>query len=532
MSLNQVSESNKQRKWLSLIDFILCMAIIVVSVVLISALEYVFAVLFICISLSGMWVYRSRAGRPYRLMYPALAAIFSFSVLPLLFTLFMSVTNYTSSNMNSVEAVTKRLLQEYYVTEVKYDYQVLADGELYRLKLMRDDESYLSNQFSLPPVASQALSLRAGGASLFLPEADLTKQVMFRRYFASEPLVLPSGQQLTRLDFSAYGLVAPRYRQLNEGLVLANGTMLHDVNTLFDNQTEHFLRANMTTGFFHAIDGQGEFIGPPVTPGFVLLKGADQYAAIISDPAMLLPLLKVLLWTFMFALLSLLGSFLIGLILAQLTLNPLTRFSYFYRGVLLLPWAIPPFVSILSFKVLLTPHGGELANLLTLLFSTTPDWANDADSARYTLVGLSIWLGYPYVMLLVLASLRRIPSIYYETAAMAGYGPIQRFIHVTFPLVIKPLKPVLVALFAFNLHNFVLVFLFNQGRPVMLDAFPVAGYSQLLLNYVYSIAFSAEQNYALASAITSFGLVLIGIVALGCWRWLNNEVNTTRGRRV
>ncbi|MCE2593317.1 ABC transporter permease subunit [Motilimonas cestriensis] len=523
MRLNEVTEFNKRRSWLSIIDLLLGAIIIVLLVVLLAAQEYVFALLFFCLALAGMWVYRSRAGRPYRLMFPALAVIFSFSVLPLLFTLFMSVTNYASSHMNSLESVTARLLEEYYVTGLTYKYQVLADGELYRLKLMRQDESYLSNPFSLPPVATQSLSLRAGGASLFLPEADLTKQVIFRQAFAFEPLVLPTGQQLTRLDFSTYALVATRYRQLNEGLVLANGTMIRDENTLFDNQTEHFLRANMATGYFQAIDGQGEFVGPYVTPGFVLLTGVEQYAAIFTDPASLLPLLKVLSWTLVFAALSLLGSFFIGLILAQLTLRPLGYCGYLYRCILLLPWAIPPFVSILSFKVLLAPHHGELANLFMLLFSTTPDWAHDVDSARYTLLGLSIWLGYPYVMLLVLASLKRIPAVYYEAAAVAGYGPLQRFFHVTFPLVLKPLKPVLVALFAFNLHNFVLVYLFNQGRPMMLDAFPAAGYSQLLLNYVYAIAFSAQQNYALASAITSFGLVLIGLVALAGWRWLNSN---------
>jgi maltose/maltodextrin transport system permease protein len=139
------------------------------------------------------------------------------------------------------------------------------------------------------------------------------------------------------------------------------------------------------------------------------------------------------------------------------------------------------------------------------------------------LILLSVWLGYPYVMLLCLASLKRIPPVYYEAAVLAGYGPVRRFIYVSLPLVLTPLKPVLIALFALNLHNFVLIYLFNQGQPVMADSLPVAGHSQLLLNYVYNVAFSASQNYALASAITSFGLVVLGGVAALGWRWLNRE---------
>lgn len=490
---------------------------------LIWSQEYVFALVWLALSASAIWVYRFKSGQVYRLLYPALALIVCFALLPLAFTLFISGTNYSSNHLRSLDSAVAQLMQQSYVTQTHYRYQLLVDDDIYRLKLVFQDRTYLSQSFAMNTPPTEPLQLVVGGANLFLPEADLDKQVLFRQFYGHWPLQLPSGVELRRIDFESYAQVLPKYRLLDQGLMLSNGQLINDVVTLFDNQTEHYLRPNFSTGFFQAIDGEGKFIGPNINPGFVVWRGGEHYQTLFEHSSLWLPLLRILFWTLTFAVVTLLGSFMLGLVLAQLVLLQTGWKGYCYRLVLLLPWAIPPFITLLSFKVLLMPDSGELAQLFNQLFDASPDWITDPTSARLVLLGLGIWLGYPYVMLLAIACLRRLPNSYYEAAALAGFGPVRRFYYLTIPLIFKPLKPVLLALFAFNLHNFSLVYLFNQGMPVMADALPVAGHTDLLLNYVYNIGFSEQQNFALASAITTFGLCLLGGIAFVAWRWLGRE---------
>ncbi|MCE2572479.1 ABC transporter permease subunit [Motilimonas eburnea] len=509
--------------WRFGVNLILVIALLVLFGVLVWSQEYVFALVWLVLSVSAIWVYGVKSGQAYRMLFPALALIACFALLPLLFTVFISTTNYSSSHLRSLNSTVEQLLQRTFIGEHRYQYQLLVDGDIFRLKLRYEDRTYLSQSFAMKAAPSESLRLAAGGANLFLPEAELEQQVLFRQMYGDLPLQLPSGSVLTRIDFKHYAQVLPKYRLLDQGLMLSNGQLVNDAVTLFDNQTAHYLRPNLQTGFFQAIDGEGKFIGPQVNPGFVVWQGGEQYQTIFAQQSLWLPLLRVLFWTLLFAVVSLLGSFMLGLLLAQLTLLQRGWKGFAYRLVLLLPWAIPSFITILSFKVLLMPESGELAILLNHLVHFAPDWLNQPSSARLVLLGISIWLGYPYVMLLALACLRRLPNDYYESAALSGYGPVRRFYYLTIPLTFKPLKPVLLALFAFNLHNFSLVYLFNQGMPVMADALPLAGHTQLLLNYVYSIGFSEQQNFALASAITTFGLCLLGAIAYGAWRWLGKD---------
>lgn len=72
---------------------------------------------------------------------------------------------------------------------------------------------------------------------------------------------------------------------------------------------------------------------------------------------------------------------------------------------------------------------------------------------------------------------------------MDGAGPFQNFFKITFPLLIKPLTPLMIASFAFNFNNFVLIQLLTNGGPDRLGTTTPAGYTDLLVSYTYRIAF-------------------------------------------
>lgn len=482
--------------------------------------EYVFGCIFAILGCSGLWVYSSAKGKPYRLLYPAFAFVVCFTLVPLLFTVFISFTNYSASHSVSLQRTTDLLLQQTFSQGKRYQYSLLFDGSLYRLKLYHGAHTFVSDHFSLQADEVSQLQIKPGGSGLFLAKTSLKEQLRFRQLYGEQALLLPSGEPIQRIDFQHYSQFQPLYQQLKEGVVLSNGQMITDAFTLLNKQTNALLRPNLENGYYQHIDSQGQFVGEPITPGFVQFSQLSHYREVLSKAHIFKPLVSILLWTFAFALLSLLGALFVGMILAVLTSQKRLVGAGIYRAILLLPWALPPFITILTFKVLLHPHGGQLTLLFEALFQVKMDWMVDPTIARSLVLFVSVWLGYPYIMLLCIASLRSIPAMLYESARIAGHGVVSQFFRITLPQLIKPLKPVLLALFALNLNNFVLVYFLTGGGPSIPGSFPSAGYTDLLLNYVFDTAFGDQQNYALAAAVTCLGLCCISVLAFFCWKAL------------
>ncbi|WP_321408270.1 ABC transporter permease subunit [Tolumonas auensis] len=139
-----------------------------------------------------------------------------------------------------------------------------------------------------------------------------------------------------------------------------------------------------------------------------------------------------------------------------------------------------------------------------------PDAGESDDPDRQRLAG------YPYMMILCMGLLKAIPDDLYEASALDGATPLQNFFRITLPLLIKPLTPLLIACFAFNFNNFVLIQLLTNGGPNMLGTSTPAGNTDLLVSYTYRIAFegSGGQDFGLAAAIATLIFLLVGALAI------------------
>jgi maltose/maltodextrin transport system permease protein len=158
-----------------------------------------------------------------------------------------------------------------------------------------------------------------------------------------------------------------------------------------------------------------------------------------------------------------------------------------------------------------------------------PAWFSDPILAKVMLVIVNIWLGYPYMMVLCLGLIKAIPSDLYEASAVAGAGPLTNFFKITLPLILKPLTPLLIASFAFNFNNFVLISLLTGGRPDFLDTTVPAGTTDLLVSYTYRIAFQdSGQQYGLAAAISTVIFVMVALIALLQMRFSKIAKDDTR----
>jgi maltose/maltodextrin transport system permease protein len=118
-------------------------------------------------------------------------------------------------------------------------------------------------------------------------------------------------------------------------------------------------------------------------------------------------------------------------------------------------------------------------------------------------------------MILCTGLIKSIPADLYEASAIAGAGPLTNFFRITAPLLVRPLMPLLIASFAFNFNNFVLISLLTNGRPDFLDTRVPAGTTDILVSYTYRIAFQdSGQDFGLAAAISTVIFVLIALLSL------------------
>lgn len=171
--------------------------------------------------------------------------------------------------------------------------------------------------------------------------------------------------------------------------------------------------------------------------------------------------------TFLYTMLVVAGNFIIGMILALL-LNMNIRGRTFFRSVFLLPWLFPDVVIALLWKWMLNPMYGLLNHFLTSLhlISEPLDMLGNPDLALYGVVIASIWKGFPFVMILLLAGLQSIPNELYEAAEMDGGNAWKRFVHVTLPGVMPVLVVALILDTVWFFKHFTVVWLMTSGGPV------------------------------------------------------------------
>ena len=132
-----------------------------------------------------------------------------------------------------------------------------------------------------------------------------------------------------------------------------------DGETLVNNQTEQVLKPNYEIGYYQPVD-DGQFIGDYITPGFIVNIGFDNFTRIFSDPGIQGPFFKIFVWTEVFAATTVVLTLAMGVILAQIVSWEALKGRGMYRVLLILPYAVPAFISILIFKGLFNQSFGEI----------------------------------------------------------------------------------------------------------------------------------------------------------------------------
>jgi len=230
------------------------------------------------------------------------------------------------------------------------------------------------------------------------------------------------------------------------------------------------------------------------------LIGFQHYGAVLSDPVVYAVLGKTVLWTAV----NVTFHVVIGVALALLLDMNLPARPLF-RTLLIVPWAVPQYITALSWRAMFHQEYGPINLALERLFHLSPvQWLSRPWEAFSACVLTNVWLGFPFMMVVALGGLQAIPRDLYEAARVDGANAWQRFRVITWPLLVPVMFPaaVLGAVWTFNNLN-VIWLVSNGGEP--------ADQTHILVSYVYKAAFS-QYRYAYGAALSL--LIFLGLAAV------------------
>lgn len=222
--------------------------------------------------------------------------------------------------------------------------------------------------------------------------------------------------------------------------------------------------------------------------------------------------LSVLGWTLTFALLSTAGSYFVGMLLATLLNNPHMRESRLYRAILIIPWALPATIAILAWQGLLNEQYGGINTLLRMMHLSGMPWLTDVFWARFALIVVNVWLGFPYMMNVCLGGLQSISPTYYEAAKIDGASRWDCFRKITFPMLTRLSTPLIISTFASNFNNFGNIYMITQGGPAVPGS-QFAGGTDILASTIYKMT-TWSNRFDLSATLSVFVFIIVGGLTL------------------
>ena len=251
--------------------------------------------------------------------------------------------------------------------------------------------------------------------------------------------------------------------------------------------------------------------------------GLDTFAKIFTVDIWRSTFFDVLSWTVIWTLVATTLQVGIGIFLAVIVNQKDVKFKRLIRTVLVLPWAVPGFVTILIFAGLFNDSFGAINNDILSLIGISPiPWMTNANWSRIALLLMQGWLGFPYVFIVTTGVLQSIPEDLYEAAIIDGATAFSKFRHITLPLILTAMAPIIITQYTFNFNNFNIIYLFNGGGPAVPGS--TAGGTDILVSWIYKLTMQSSQ-YSLAAALT----ILLSVFVIGIALWQFRRTNSFKG---
>ncbi len=449
-----------------------------------------------------IYVYSISKKIPGKYLLPGVLLLVLFQIYPAFYSGVVAFTNDSNGHQLSKEQAISAIVQDNLipaegVAPFKY-FVVEAHGKKSMQILFKYQNSHywLGNSDSVKQISDSAIRIDpqsnivsiAGYSTLSPNEVESHSTEL-----QSLQIKMPNGLYIQPQDLSTLEAFTPNYTY----------------STASDSITD------VTANTVYRPNNNGQMVnsaGDALLPGWKVNVGWRNFSSIIHDQEIKRPLLAVLIWTFINAILLVVLSFLFGLALALVMNSSHLKSKRIYRTIYIIPMAIPSVLSILVWAGLFTANSG----VIDRIFHISTPWLTNSFWARIAVLIVEIWLSFPYMFLICSGAIQSIPNEIVEAAAIDGAPPLKIFGLIKLPLVMRTLAPLLVASGAAALNNFGVVYLLTGGGPIFSNSNGNAGATDLLISYTYKLAFNSQEgsNYGLASALSILNFFLIAGVSI------------------
>jgi ABC-type sugar transport system permease subunit len=476
-------------------------------------LTIVFSIIIILITLSFLHPKLQHL----RWMSVGLSAWLLFSIFPILFTIYNAFTNYGDGHLITQEQAVQQITKQTYLPETgkAYDWIGYRSADNDYLLWLKDVDG---DTFIVRPIDSaeeeKILDVVPGENGIGELD-DIGAPVSIEGYTRLNPILAATDQNLTNIKFG----------DPENTIQVRSPSEAAELVPLYQFNEEDGSFTDLATGKQY-FDIEGTWTardGTQLIPGYNAVIGFDNFVEFVTSPGLRGPLVTIVIWNFLFATFSLLLTFSVGLLIAVIYGDPNFKGKKILRSLLIIPYTIPSLITILIWRGMLNPDLGVVNRIIESMFGISPDWFNVPTLARIAILIVNTWLGYPYWMLVTSGALQSIPSDIYEAAEVDGATGFQRFWRITLPLLLVSVGPLMIASFIFNFNNFNLIYAFINGGPPIPTATTTAGYTDIIISYVYNLAFASGRGvqYGYASAISVVLFFLIAAMSLIQFRFTN-----------
>lgn len=456
-------------------------------------------------------IYGTRRAVPLKYLAPGMLLLVAFQLWPILFTASLSTTNYGDGHLiTKEESVTDIIAQS--VREVpnspRYRMSVATKegasattGELVLLLTNPDGQTFVGDQAGLQPLAPEGVEKTTAGKISKAPGYTIlnARQVNARSKDLSAIAVPTSdggGVKPVGLSEAFEGKPSVTYDAAADRLTDSSTTP----PTVYEPRGARWVSTDDSSQAF--------------PQGWKESVGFANFSRIFTDQTLRGGFLQIFVWNMVFAVVSVLSTFLLGMLIALLFNDPRLKGKAIYRSLLILPYALPGFITALVWRGMFNQDYGLINGITNL----NVDWLGSPTAAKFAILLTNLWLGFPYMFIVCTGALQSIPAEVREAATIDGANALRTLRSIIMPLLLVAVGPLLIASFAFNFNNFGLIYLLTRGGPFTGSNTSI-GSSDLLITYAYRLAFSGTApNYGFAAAVSVVIFIVVALMTIPGFR--------------
>lgn len=228
----------------------------------------------------------------------------------------------------------------------------------------------------------------------------------------------------------------------------------------------------------------------------------------------------VFLWTLIWTLCATTLQIVLGIFTAVVAHQPFIKFKRIFGVVFLLPWAVPAFITILTFSNMFNDSIGAMnTQVIPFINKLIPfveigkiAWKTNPFWTKVAIIMVQGWLGFPYIYVMVTSILQSISEDLYEAAKIDGANAVKRFTSITLPVIFSVAAPTFLTQYTGNFNNFTMIYLFNNGGPGSVGG--GAGATDILISWIYKLTTGTSPQFSFAAALTLIISVVVISVSL------------------